>query len=158
VFGNAAGVGLGTFTARGTLDGTVIDVTDGDVTSFTAARMRDSTVQVGARYTKGNTVDAAVVFAPTLRKIGTLKLTAPFSGPSSPPATQAASAAFRDSYVAAGSLGTISITGQASIADDTETHGVAYGNAGAHGTVTVGGVMVPDNTTLTNTKFRKAGN
>lgn len=149
VFGNDRGVGLGSFAATGTVAGSVFDITDGDLTSFSAARFWNSTAQVGARFTRGNTVDAAVLFN-TLRKLGSFRVTNPSDG-------TAAGAAFRDSYVAAGNLGTVSITQVATVDPDTELQGVVHSTAGSAGTVTVAGTAVPVGTTI-QAKFKNAAN
>ena len=159
VIGNNAGVGVGKVVLKGKLDRSVVDVSDGDVTAVTAAGMWNSTIQVGARYTKGNSVDAAVTFDAPTRRLKVLTLTAPFAGATAPAQDQFDSGAFRDSYVAAPNLGTVTIPGAVTDpAGDTETQGVAFRTGGSAGVVKVAGATVADGTTIAASKFRKAGN
>ncbi len=158
VFGNNANVGLGTFTALGTVSNSVFDITDGNLTSFTAARLRDSTIQVGARFTKGNALAGGVTFGATDRTLGSLALTATALGATPTPEDIRDGAGFRDSYVTAANLGTVTFNAAATLDPTTEVQGVAFKTAGASsGTITVGGVVVPDNTLLAASKFSKTG-
>jgi hypothetical protein len=158
-FGNNANVGLGTVNIKGKIENSVFNIADGDVTSFTAGAMWNSRLQVGGRFTLGNTVDNAMIFDAPTRKIGILNLTNPFSGASSPIQDPLDSAAFRDSYIGAANLGTINIAGAASDSSlATETQGIAFRNGGSAGTVKVAGTTVANNSTIAASRFRKAGN
>ncbi|WP_020475502.1 beta strand repeat-containing protein [Zavarzinella formosa] len=159
VFGNTAGVGLGTFSALGTVSGgTIFDITDGNLTSFTAARLQNSTIQVGARFQKGNAVANGATFGLTDRSLGSLSLTAPFFGASPSPEDRRDGSGFRDSYVAAANIGTVTVASVAATLNPlTEEDGVTYkSGAAAAGTVSVGGVtIVNDQLAIDGSKFAK---
>ena len=59
ILGNSAGIGLGTFTATGTISNSLFRVSDGDVTSFTVLRFVGSDLLVGFRPVKGSDLTLA---------------------------------------------------------------------------------------------------
>jgi hypothetical protein len=139
VLGAAAGVGLGTFTATGTVTGSLIRVANGDVTSFTALRFASSDLLVGFRPVKGSDLTLPPLTAnwsATNHKIGAFTTTAPFS-----PADVADTASFVDSDVAAAILGNVTLSGVNPVATAT-AFGVAFrtsAGAAAKGTVKING-------------------
>lgn len=160
VFGNSAGVGLGSFNALGTVSNSRFDVSDGNLTTFTAARLKNSRIQVGARFTKANVVTGSVSFSPTDRVLGSLKITAPaLTGAPLPLDVQEASG-FQDSYVAAATIGSTTLTNSPSTnISAIETQGLVFRTgAPASGPISIAGVIMPLNTALIGgSKFANAG-
>jgi hypothetical protein len=136
LLGAAGGVGLGTFTASGTVSNSLFRVANGDVTSFTVLRFSDSDLLVGFRPAKDADITlGAAAWDMTNHKIGTFKTTAPFSMSD---ATDSAS--FDGSDVVAAILGNVTLSGVDPTATNVPTFGVAFRmNGGAQGTVKTNG-------------------
>ncbi len=158
LLGASGGVGLGTFTASGTVSDSLFRVADGNVTSFTVLRFSDSDLLVGFRPAKdADVAQGAAAWNTTNFKIGTFKTTAPFS------ATDVNdSASFLDSDVVAAMLGSVTLSGIDPTATDVTTFGVAYrtiAGTGAQGTVKVNGsaTALTPGTGATQGQFRYLG-
>jgi hypothetical protein len=139
LLGASAGVGLGTFTASGTVAKSLFRVSNGDVTSFTALRFSSSDLLVGFRFVKGSdiTLTPAAANWTATHKIGTFKTTAPYSS-----SDVTDSASFADSNVVAAVLGNITLSGINPVTTNATTFGVAFRvSAGltAQGTVKING-------------------
>jgi hypothetical protein len=139
--GTIPNVGLGTFSATGTVENSDFDISNGNVTSFTVGRFFGSRLLVGFRIPKGIDVTVppdATNWASTNRKIGLFKTTALFS-----PLDPADTASFADSVVVAANLGTVSIAGLTSTvpaSSQTITFGVAFRQTGGTaGSLTIQG-------------------
>ncbi len=138
LLGASGGVGLGTFTASGTVSDSLFRVANGNVTSFTVLRFSDSDLLVGFRPANDSDVAlGAAAWNATNLKIGTFKTTAPFST-----ADVGDSASFIGSDVVAAMLGSVTLSGVDQAATDVTTFGVAYrtkAGTGAQGSVKVNG-------------------
>lgn len=138
ILGNNAGVGLGAFTSTGTLTNSLFRVSDGDVTSFTALRLRSTDLLVGFRPVKGSDISLAPTAAnwsATNRKIGLFKTTATFSA-----TDPENSGSFDDSNVIAATLGTVSISGVDPTDPNSTKFGVAFrATGGSAGSVSIAG-------------------
>lgn len=143
ILGNAGGVGLGTFTATGTIANSLFRVSDGDVDSFTASRFLGSDLLVGFRPVKGSDITLAppaANWAATNRRIRNFVTTHSFDV--SDPAD---SASLADSTVVAAILGTVSLSGVDPDEPDTTAFGVAFragAGAAAKGVVKKGGATL----------------
>jgi hypothetical protein len=143
VLGNAAGVGLGTFTGTGTAANSLFRVSDGDVGSFTGLRFASSDLLVGFRPVKGSDITrapAAANWSATNHRIGAFTTTAPFD-----PADPDSSASFADSTVVAAVLGKVALSGVDPTDPLATTFGVAFRTAAgatAKGTVSKTGVAL----------------
>jgi hypothetical protein len=144
ILGNAAGVGLGTFSGTGAVTKSLIRVSDGDVTSFTALRLVSSDLLVGFRFVKASDLTQAPTaanWATTNHKIGKFATTAPFDL-----TDLEDSASFVDSNVVAAILGSITIAGVNPEALNATAFGVAFrtsAGASAGGVVRTDGVAAP---------------
>ena len=158
ILGSSSGVGLGTFTASGTVTNSLIRVNDGDVTSFTVGRMVSSDLLVGFRFVEADDITATVtagLWTATNHKIGSFKTTAPFDA-----ADVEDSASFVDSNVIAGILGTINITGVNPDTIKSTAFGVGFrtaAGAGAAGTVKTDGAATALTAPATNGQFNYLG-
>jgi hypothetical protein len=160
LLGAAGGVGLGTFTASGTVTDSLFRVSNGDVTSFTVLRFSDSDLLVGFRPVKDDDVTlspSAANWAATPHKIGTFKTTAPFSA-----MDPTDSASFVDSDVVAAVLGSLTLSGVNPVATDLTTFGVAFrtsAGASAQGTVKINGsaTALTPGATATDGQFHYLG-
>ncbi len=150
VIGNAANVGLGSFTATGNVSSSLFNVANGNVTSFIVTRFLQSDLLVGFRLEQLGDIAAAPMtddWSTVNRTIGTFKTTGLFSAES--PQT----ASFSGSDVVAAVLGNISLSGvlgsPGSEPGAVENTGIAFRSSagtGAKGKVTVGtnaGTMTP---------------
>lgn len=138
ILGASAGIGLGTFTATGAISNSLIRVSDGDVTSFTALRLVSTDLLVGFRPVKGSDISLPPVASNWLgnHKIGSFKTTAPFSA-----SDVTDSASFVDSNVIAAKLGSVSITGINPATTNSTKFGLAFRTTGGSaGTLTIAGV------------------
>jgi len=142
------GAGLGTFTASGAVSNSLIRVSDGNVTSFTAERFISSDLLVGFTFLKADDITVtptSAQWSTTNHSIGKFTTTASFS------ATDAAdSASFQDSNVVAAQLGNITLSGVNTVSANSTTYGVAFrASTSAHGTVKTdgGAALTPPSTT-----------
>jgi len=148
IMGNAAGVALGTFTAAGAVKSCDIQVTSGNVTSFTSAFFKQSALFVGYSTVDITSITDAVNNQQFTNwegtfSLGTFKTTAVFNN-----ADPADSAGFQNSDVVAGRLTTITISGLNSQSAATSI-GIGFRNSsGAHGTLTINGVTEPNPTVI----------
>jgi hypothetical protein len=158
LIGERAGVALGTFLATGTVSGSAYQVSGGNVTSFTTAFFKNSTLFLGyAPVNPPALADAANNQTPTNWEgtfvLGSFRTTAALD-----PADVPDTASFQSSTVVAGRLGTVSLSGvdPDPAGPDQQTFGVGFrAGGGAAGTLTVAGVARPNPTTLG--KFRYFG-
>lgn len=137
VLGNAAGVGIGSFTATGTVSDSEFRVSDGDVTSFKVQRFRDSDLFVGFRPNKDNDLTAAGTWATVNRRLGLFQTTAPFDA-----TDEADSSSFRNANVVAALLGTVTLSGVKPSATNVTAFGIGFrtaAGAAAQGTVKIHG-------------------
>jgi|GEM_PF-6109349 len=143
ILGSSSGVGLGTFTATGAATNSFFRVADGDVTSFTIARMVSSDLLVGFRFAEADNITATTTGAQwtaTNHKLGSFKTTAPFDT-----ADVADSASLVDSNVIAGILGSISVNGVNPDTIKSTAFGIGFrtaAGASAPGTVKVNGTAL----------------
>ena len=148
---SAAAVALGTFSAAGAVEGTTIQVTGGNVTSFTAAAFLGSNLYVG--YAIADPLDifndaASDQTGPNWEgnfTLGTFKTTAVLNLNDVPD-----SAAFQSSNVIAAKLGTITLTGlnptprSFNGGSPVTTFAVGFRQSAAtHGTLIISGVTQP---------------
>jgi hypothetical protein len=142
VIGNIAGVGLGTFSATGTVSDAVFSIADGNVTSFTAGRFRDSDLLVGVILpAAGDITLGTPTWGGVNRSIGTFQTTAPFGS-----SDVADTASFARSKVVAAVLGAVTLSGVDPTNDPRASSAVTFGvafragaGAAARGTVKVNG-------------------
>jgi hypothetical protein len=148
IIGSLAGVGLGTFSATGSVRGSTFEVENGNVISFVAARFLSSNLFAGATLAvPGDIAMGTPTWAGT-NSIGTFKTTAVFS-----PSDPADTASFADSKVVASILGTISLSGVEPTISPLDALDFTFGlgfrtgaGAKAQGKVTIGnqsGMLVP---------------
>jgi len=140
ILGNAAGVGLGTFSATGTSTNSLFRVSDGDVTSFSVLRFVSSDLLVGFRPVKGSDISLAPTganWSATNHRIASFKTTAPFSV-----ADPDDSASFVDSNVVAAILQNVTLTGVNPATANSTKFGLAFRTTGGSaGTVIIEGAI-----------------
>jgi hypothetical protein len=139
VLRSLAGVGLGTFTASGRVLNSAIQVTSGNVTSFTAGSFRGSTLYVGYRATDPSAITDAANNQTAANwegtfTLGSFKTTAVFN-----PSDDVDSAGFQAAGVVADRLGAVTVSGlNQHPVGDVQTFGVGFrATGGAAGTLTV---------------------
>jgi hypothetical protein len=129
IMSNKANVGIGTFTAQGTVENSTFQVTDGNVNSFIAGKFLDSRLYVGFRPDSVLDLTQSGTFGLTDRTLKLFKTTQAFS-PTDPD-----SISFQDSFIVAADLGTITLTGVGTDSDRPTIFGVGFETGGTAGVV-----------------------
>jgi len=144
IFGNLAGVGLGTFSATAAVTNSTFNVEHGNVTSFIVSQFLGSNLLAGVFLpVLGDITKGTPVWDATNRSIGTFKTTGVFNVGDVPD-----SASFADSIVVAANLGAITLSGvNPTINPLTDSSALTFGVAFRSSTGTQGTVIV-NGTTL----------